>query len=510
MNLYDNNNNGSGIFIQIGAGAGDLDSRANFRDGFTEFIKKLPRNKIKKIILVEPNPFNISLLKECWKDYPESVIYEIGIVPKNYNNDTIELYYCPLDAPHYQVASINKSHIQKHYGENCELKNFIIPVKNLENFINKITTEEIELLSLDIEGIDAEVILDLNFDNIKLKYLSFEYIHLGNDTQNVLSYLTNNNFKYIGTGVDYNGYDYLYKKHNLYPISFSIPESKIPKTILIKTKVLSSIIPNSTFTYSYDNEIDYYNEYKKSIFAITTKKVGWDCMRHYEILSNGCIPYFPNIEECSVNTLTLLPKNLLIEGNILYSKYNNYKNISDFTNDEINECTILIEKLIDYTRQHLTTSKMAKYILKKTNFINVSNILYLSGDTNPDYLRCLTLHGFKELFGVNCHDYPKIPHIYKSDNIIYKNLYGKGITYTNLLEPILHNDNLDNTVLQDIKDKYYDIIIYGSYHRGMPFYDLIREIYKPDEIIFLCGEDIHCCKYNVLLEGGHSVFVREL
>ena len=44
----------------------------------------------------------------------------------------------------------------------------------------------------------------------------------------------------------------------------------------------------------------------------------------------------------------------------------------------------------------------------------------------------------------------------------------------------------------------------------MPFYDLIREIYKPDEIIFLCGEDIHCCKYNVLLEGGHSVFVREL
>ena len=28
------NNNGSGIFIQIGAGAGDLDSRANNRDGF--------------------------------------------------------------------------------------------------------------------------------------------------------------------------------------------------------------------------------------------------------------------------------------------------------------------------------------------------------------------------------------------------------------------------------------------------------------------------------------------
>lgn len=27
-------------FIQVGTGAGDLDPRANFRDGFTELIKK--------------------------------------------------------------------------------------------------------------------------------------------------------------------------------------------------------------------------------------------------------------------------------------------------------------------------------------------------------------------------------------------------------------------------------------------------------------------------------------
>jgi hypothetical protein len=37
-----------GIFIQIGAGAGDLDKRAHCRDGFTELIKSLPREQIKK------------------------------------------------------------------------------------------------------------------------------------------------------------------------------------------------------------------------------------------------------------------------------------------------------------------------------------------------------------------------------------------------------------------------------------------------------------------------------
>jgi len=209
MDLY-NINNGSGVFIQIGAGAGDLDKGANCRDGFTEFIKNLPREHIKKIILVEPNPLNIPLLKECWKEYPESIIFEIGIVKKDYKNDTIDLYYCPLDAPHYQVASIKKSHIQKHYGENCDLEKFIIPVKNLENFINEITTEEIELLSLDIEGIDAEIILDIDFDNLKLKYLSFEHIHLGDNKKNVLKRLSNYDYEFLGLGVDYKGYDYLY------------------------------------------------------------------------------------------------------------------------------------------------------------------------------------------------------------------------------------------------------------------------------------------------------------
>ena len=211
MELY-NHNNGSGIFIQIGAGAGDLDKRANCRDGFTEFIKKLPRNRIKQIILVEPNPLNIPLLKECWKDYPEAVIYEIGIVPKSYKEENIELYYCPQDAPHYQVASINKQHIFKHYGPDCELNKFVVNIQCLEDFISSVTKEEIELLALDIEGIDAEVILDLNFNNIKLKYLSFEYIHLDNNEQAVISHLTTNNFKYLGKGIDHNGYDYLYVK----------------------------------------------------------------------------------------------------------------------------------------------------------------------------------------------------------------------------------------------------------------------------------------------------------
>ena len=282
----------------------------------------------------------------------------------------------------------------------------------------------------------------------------------------------------------------------IFPITFSIPAEKIITEQTKKDKLVSNLIPGDTSTYIYDNETDYYNEYKRSKFAITTKKAGWDCLRHYEIMANGCLPIFKDIDKCPEKTLTLLPKDLLKECNNLYENYDD---------DKYNK---LSEKVLDFLKNNLTTSSVAKYILEKTNHQNASKILFLSGDTNPDYLRCLTLHGFKETFGKNCHEYPKIPHLYKSKDIDFSKLYGKGMTYTNLLDEKLYDNDVN--VIENIKNKVYDIVIYGSYHRGVPYYDTVKKIYKPNEIILLCGEDIHQCDYNFWLKKEHHVFVREL
>ena len=297
----------------------------------------------------------------------------------------------------------------------------------------------------------------------------------------------------------------------LFPITLSIPKEKICDINIQKTKILSNLIPGNISTYIYNTEQEYYNEYQKSYFAITRKKGGWDCLRHYEILANSCVPLFIDINECPINTLFLLPKNLLFEAIDLYNNKFANKKINELTIEDINEYVILQNKLLEYTKNYLTTDKIAKYILQKTNYENVSKILYLSGDVGPDCLRCLTLHGFKSIFGSDCHDYPKIPHIYKSQNKNYPNFYGKGMTYTNLLEESVHDVSLDINVVDNIKNKYYDIIIYGSYHRGMPYYDLICSIYKPNEIILLCGEDLHGCNSDHnFVNKEHFVFVREM
>jgi hypothetical protein len=300
----------------------------------------------------------------------------------------------------------------------------------------------------------------------------------------------------------------------LHPITFSFPEEKIIREIPVKTKLISSLIPGNLSTYIYTNETDYYNEYRNSLFALTTKKAGWDCMRHYEIIANGCIPYFPNIEECPPNTMALLPKNLIKEGNLLYDKYKN-TTLIELGSRDIEQCKELIIKLVTYLQNNLTTTRIAKYILRlirsnlDTRKKDVKSILFLSGETSPDYLRCVTLHGFKTIFGSRCHDYPKIPHIYKSSTIDYSILYGKGITYTNLLNSYLRDNSLDETIEEDILNKKYDIVIYGSYHRGMPFYEKISSIYSASDIILLCGEDIHICDYMRWINKGHHVFVRE-
>lgn len=506
------NNNGSGIFIQIGAGAGDLDSRANNRDGFAEFIKKIPKSRIKQIILVEPNMFNIKLLEESYKNYLDVVtIIEKLIVPTYYENKRMDLYYCEDDAPHYQTASIDKEHILKHYP-NHTLKNIEVECTTLENIYDTyIKNKEIELLSLDIEGVDSKIILDLNFEKINIEYLSFEYIHLNNKTEEVKNHLIKNNFIFKGNGIDHSGLDWLYKKKRIYPINFSFPSILISKEKSQKKKILSDLIPGVLSTYIFETQDDYYNEYKKSMFAITKKKDGWDCERHYEIIFNNCLPIFENIESCPKNIMTLLPKDLLFEINNFYNSIKN-KEFYQLNYQDWEIYNSYNKVLFDHCINNVTSIKIAEYILNKTNNNNAEKILYLSNDPMPDYLRCLTLIGFKEKFKSNCHDYVKVEHIYKDikHNFNYKKMSSKGFTYSSLFNyNEYRDDNLDKSIENDIINNYYDVIIYGSINRGSPpFIELVKNKYENNKIIFLDGDDHTDIMYKD--DSKYNLFIREL
>jgi hypothetical protein len=94
-------------------------------------------------------------------------------------------------------------------------------------------------------------------------------------------------------------------------ISFAIADCKIRHLRAEKTKVLGTVIPFRPETYVFKVEKEYYDDYAHSLFAVTRKKSGWDCMRHYEILANRSIPYFVDIELCPPNIMLTMNKDLL-------------------------------------------------------------------------------------------------------------------------------------------------------------------------------------------------------
>ena len=306
----------------------------------------------------------------------------------------------------------------------------------------------------------------------------------------------------------------------IHPISFGIDESKIVLKIPLKKKILSNLIPGHFNTYIYNTEEEYYAEYQESLFAITTKKGGWDCMRHYEIMANGCIPYFPGLESCPPRIMTSLPKDLLLACNACYLKHQYKKYLKELSVEERAECNALLTNLLQYMRSHLTTRALAQYVLdtvRPSLSPSPKSILFLSPYVLVDYLRCNLLQGLKVLFGAECHDYPRVPHLYTDfPQTALKSLYGKGMSVTRLVSPTARDPARDATVFDDIRRHKYDLVIYGSYHRvnavgtwGEPqLIDLVRQYYKPSEIIFVCGEDTHdCC----LLEAPKNpTFIREL
>lgn len=138
------------IYVQIGAGAGDRDPGAGFRDGFSEYVKARTAGSRDRIVLVEPNPVNIPSLREAWEDYPQAEIHQLGICPPSAAAREITFYYAAEDAPHFQVFSMRPEHVLQHYPA-AELHEERVACVTLTDFLDDVLGDaHISLLALDI------------------------------------------------------------------------------------------------------------------------------------------------------------------------------------------------------------------------------------------------------------------------------------------------------------------------------------------------------------------------
>jgi len=303
----------------------------------------------------------------------------------------------------------------------------------------------------------------------------------------------------------------------IYPISFSIPKQKIIDRPYQKTQFMSNLIPGIQETYIYEYESDYYAEYQKSLFAVTMKKGGWDCMRHYEILANGCIPFFVGLENCPPTIVTTLPKSLLLQTNELFIHLSQKYKITPFSNnspivltkDEWETCYRFADELLEYTKHQLTTEHMCRNIISKLPNVSPQKILLFQNKPCEDYLESCVQHGFKSVFHKDCHEFPYKPYMYENSHIDVRTMYGKGFTYTEGLNNELYDLSGDADMEKNIENREYDIIIYCHIHREKPMLEKILNYYPPEKIVLMCGEDEHVCCWREWSDKGHVCFVRE-
>ena len=90
----------------------------------------------------------------------------------------------------------------------------------------------------------------------------------------------------------------------LEPIAISYPEEKLVSELPSKTQDFATHVVDSELAerlgrhgsgYSFEDERDYLADIRASRFGITTRRAGWDALRHYEIAANGALPCFRNL-----------------------------------------------------------------------------------------------------------------------------------------------------------------------------------------------------------------------
>ena len=241
------------------------------------------------------------------------------------------------------------------------------------------TYDKVKASTLYGKGMSVTRVLpDLEVDRTdignKIKNKYFDFIVYGSiwrcsaDIDRVLQYYPKNKIividgedeqhihKSYDLGILYFKRELIYNADRLYPISFAIPTNKITFNTN-KTRAYAICDPRDRNTYIYKTEEDYYKGYQEACFGFTMKKAGWDCMRHYEILANDCIPSFIDIGNCPDRTMIHFPKELCKQ------LYTSFEGRHTYPAHYFNVYEEYKERFREHTRKYNTTKALAEYVI---------------------------------------------------------------------------------------------------------------------------------------------------
>ena len=177
--------------VQIGSNKGN--------DELSEYIFNNYEN-IEFGLFVEANSFHIEELKQCYEKYKNVNIENIAIKTPSQKQDSLTFYYHTNEHPHYSITTCDIKHLEKHMSwcphlQGGEVKSFETSCITLDELFQKYKVDELDILFLDVEGLDAEILLTFDWKKYSIKRIEFESLHLG-EYSNSIKYMM------IGMGYD--------------------------------------------------------------------------------------------------------------------------------------------------------------------------------------------------------------------------------------------------------------------------------------------------------------------
>lgn len=153
--------------VQLGSNRGN--------DHVFDLIKD---KKIDFLLLVEPNPFVIDELKNCYSNIENVYIENVAIKPRNYQYDEIDLYYSEENKPHCEAASLFANHLLNNKFSRDSVKSMKVKCITIDDLFEKYKVDDLDYLFIDIEGLDEKIITEIKFTKYNIKNIQFEYLHI--------------------------------------------------------------------------------------------------------------------------------------------------------------------------------------------------------------------------------------------------------------------------------------------------------------------------------------------
>ena len=171
---------------------------------------KIIEHKNNNILLVEPVPYNYSVLKKKFLENKNIHICTNAIFSKNQKKNFyfVKENSIPKLGKHWAsgIGSFDKQHILNHKSKRFQItendiENIEIDFITFQNLIDKYQIGSIDNLQIDVEGAEFEILNSIDFKKNNIRSIQFEAKHFdgtfseGDKLENIKKKLKNNGFE---------------------------------------------------------------------------------------------------------------------------------------------------------------------------------------------------------------------------------------------------------------------------------------------------------------------------